>query len=329
MPANVKASQNGNSLDGEPRYQGLERERVASIQRGRMLVAMTEVAVDRGAANVTVSHVVGRSGVSRRTFYEMFKDREDCLLAAVEEALCVAAERVLDAYRVSGSWRDRAREALTALLELFDEEPVTGRLLVTEMLAAGPSALQRRQQVLDAVIAAVDEGRQEAKRDAELSRLTAEGVVGAVLSVVHARMLEADESELLSLRNDLMAIVVLPYLGPAAARRELARPVPSRPARRQPKRRDALSRLGTRLTYRTVRVLMAIAAHPGASNRRVADAAGISDPGQVSKLLARLLHLGLIEKDAPSRGRGEPNAWRLTDKGRDVQGTIAAQAEQR
>lgn len=327
MPANVKASHNGNSLEKDLHH-GLERERIASIQRARILAAMTEAAVDHGAANVTVSHVVGRSGVSRRTFYEMFKDREDCLQAAVQEALSGTAERVLDAYRHPGSWQDRTRAALTALLEFLDEEPISGRLLVIEMLAAGPTTLQRRQQVLDAVIAAVGQGREQTKRDTELSRLTAEGVVGAVLSVIHARMLEADENQLLSLRNDLMAILVLPYLGPAAARRELARPAPSGPARRQPKRRDALTQLGMRLTYRTMRVLVAIAAHPGASNRKIADTAGISDPGQVSKLLTRLLRLGLIEKDAPSRGRGEPNAWRLTDKGHDIQRTIAVQAEQ-
>ncbi len=58
---------------------------------------------------------------------------------------------------------------------------------------------------------------------------------------------------------------------------------------------DPLRELGIRLTYRTVMVLMAVAAHPGSSNRMVADEAGISDQGQISKLLRRLEGLGLIE----------------------------------
>jgi DNA-binding MarR family transcriptional regulator len=82
--------------------------------------------------------------------------------------------------------------------------------------------------------------------------------------------------------------------------------------------------LEMRLTYRTVRVLSAIANDPGSSNRSLGDAAGIGDQGQVSKLLARLQRLGLIEnKGIGAATRGEPNAWTLTGKGHDVHDTIA------
>jgi DNA-binding MarR family transcriptional regulator len=82
-----------------------------------------------------------------------------------------------------------------------------------------------------------------------------------------------------------------------------------------------------RLTYRTVRVLAAIAAHANASNRQVADASGVQDQGQISKLLARLEHLGLIENaGAGGPTRGEPNAWRLTPRGREVEHAIREQA---
>ena len=57
------------------------------VQRARILAAMIEVASERGASEVTVSRVVARSGVSRRTFYDQFEDREDCLLAAFDQAL--------------------------------------------------------------------------------------------------------------------------------------------------------------------------------------------------------------------------------------------------
>lgn len=331
MPVKVKASRNedslrnGNGTDREPYYNGLERERVASIQRRRMLGATMEVIVERGVANVTVSHVVARSGVSRRTFYELFQDREDCLLAAVDDALCGATERVLEAYRAPGTWQDRTRETLTAILEFFDEDRIKGRLLVTETLAAGPTILQRRQQVLNALITAIDQGRDQAGHNNELSRLTAEGVIGAVLSVIHARMLQATEIPLLPLRNDLMAIIMLPYLGSATASRELNRSTPNKPTQPHAKNPGALNQLGTRLTYRTIRVLTAIAAHPDASNRQVANAAGITDPGQVSKLLTRLQHLGLIQKTSQNRSQGEPNAWQLTHKGHDIHHSIATQ----
>jgi DNA-binding MarR family transcriptional regulator len=69
------------------------------------------------------------------------------------------------------------------------------------------------------------------------------------------------------------------------------------------------------LGYRSCKVLMVIAAQPGASNREVADAAEVSDQGQVSKLLARLENLGLIHDRGEWR-LGERHAWRLTARGK-------------
>src|SRR6202035_1710617 len=97
---------------------------------------------------------------------------------------------------------------------------------------------------------------------------------------------------LLGLIGPLMGMIVLPYLGPAAARKELARPLPKTPANAHRAESNPLGQLEMRLTYRTVRVLIAIAALGGRgsypSNRAVADAAEVSDQGQMSKLLARL-----------------------------------------
>ena len=81
-----------------------------------------------------------------------------------------------------------------------------------------------------------------------------------------------------------------------------------------------------RLTYRTVRVLIAIAARPGASNREVADASGVVDQGQISKLLTRLEHLGLIYNDGSGASRGEPNIWHLTPRGEEIEHIIRDQA---
>jgi DNA-binding MarR family transcriptional regulator len=73
-----------------------------------------------------------------------------------------------------------------------------------------------------------------------------------------------------------------------------------------------------RLTYRTLMVLSAIAADPGASNRQIAQAAGVHDQGQISKLLGRLEKLGLIHNSGNGQPRGEPNAWTLAPRGQEV-----------
>jgi AcrR family transcriptional regulator/DNA-binding MarR family transcriptional regulator len=314
------------------------RSGVAEIQRARMIAALIEVTGERGVGGLTVAHIVARSGVSRRTFYELFADRDDCFLAAFDLVVERAAQRVLPVYEVPGAWRERIRAGLGALLEFLEDEPGMGALCIVETLGAGPAALERRARVVNALIAVVDGGRREVRRGSACpTRLTAEGVVGAVLAVLHARLAGRDgeasragrsgtggSPSMVGLLGPLMGMIVLPYQGQAAAAREVSRSAPRR-RRTAHTHRDPLRDLDMRLTYRTVRVLLAIALHPGASNRQVADASGVQDQGQISKLLARLEHLGLIHNGGVGPARGEPNVWSLTPKGEEIEHAIHRQ----
>jgi AcrR family transcriptional regulator len=307
---------------------------------------MVEVCAERGAANVTVAHIVERAGVSRRTFYELYRDREDCFLGAFEEAVSRASRYVLDDYDPAARWVERVRSALVGLLAFLEAEHGASQLLVVGSLGAGSEALERRRGMIVRMLALIDEGRGEARTAVELPPLTAEGIVGGVLSVLHARLLDAPspaarrdrddsadagdlpapEQRMTALAGPLMSMIVLPYLGPAAARRELARPVPRPHGRREPLPADPLRDVRMRLTYRTVRVLMAVAELSGRaanpSNREVGLAAGMQDQGQISKLLTRLSKLGLIENGPSGLARGAPNAWVLTAKGRELERAI-------
>ena len=305
----------------------VQREQVSQVQRARILSAMLDVCAQRGASSVTVAHVVGRAGVSRRTFYELFENCEECFLAALEEGLARMSAAVLPAWQGPGAWRERIRASLIELLSFLDNDPVTGRLIVVETLGAGPRALERRWSVLAHVIAAVEEGRTEVKRAHEPPPLTGEGVVGAVSSVIYGRMLagprmgDGGSGTLIELTGPLMSMIVLPYLGPAAARREVDRPVPtvSHNGHRPSPDGPPLGDLEIRVTYRTLCVLAAVAAQPGASNRTVGKAAGIEDQGQISKLLARLQKVGLVHNgDAHAPARGMANAWSLTERGERI-----------
>jgi DNA-binding MarR family transcriptional regulator len=141
---------------------------------------------------------------------------------------------------------------------------------------------------------------------------------------------------LTELFGGLMGMIVLPYLGPVAARHEQARPVPGVSAGMRGRlpvlalaEGDPLQEVPMRLTYRTARVLLCIAERPGVSNRAVADSAGISDQGQVSKLLARLERLGLVANTGERLHRGEANVWTLTQLGREVAQRLSALAPDR
>jgi AcrR family transcriptional regulator len=328
MAGNRQRALEGTESPGAPSngHNGLGRKHIADIQRTRMLAAMVQECAERGVANVAVAHVVGRSGVSRRTFYEVFEDREDCFLAAFEEALARAAAVVVPAFEQPGTWRSKTRAALTAFVEFVATDLAAGRLLIVESVAAGPGARERRHNTIQQIIPIVDRGRTEAKAGADPPPLTAEGIVGGVLSVLHTRLAEEDPGDLLDLVGPLMGMIALPYLGPAAARKELKRREPKRPpVKPLPARRDPLRDLEMRLTYRTVRTLIAVAEQPGSSNRAVGVRAGIPDQGQISKLLARLHNLGLIENTTAAAARGEPNAWTLTTRGWEIHGAIAQQ----
>jgi AcrR family transcriptional regulator len=301
-----------------------------------MLTAMVQEVSERGAANVSVGHVVGRSGVSRRTFYEIFDDREECFLAAFDEALQHAAAAVVPAYGAGGAWQTRVRAGLAALLGFLDSDRAAARLLIVESLAAGPSALERRRQAIADLVAILELGRTEGKARLDPPDLTAEAIVGGLLSVLHGRLAGGDsetgtnhsrghagESALLELAGPLMGMIVLPYLGPVAARKEIERPIPTPIARGLVVRADPLQDLPMRFTYRTMRVLVSVAENPGSSNRTIGQSAGIADQGQASKLLARLHKLGLIENRGGDPARGEPNAWILTLTGQQVHDSIA------
>jgi AcrR family transcriptional regulator/DNA-binding MarR family transcriptional regulator len=323
-------------VDGVPRepalpvVDGVPREHVTEIQRVRILLAMAEVAAERGAVQASVAHIVSRAGVSRRTFYDLFEDREDCFLATFDEVVARASVPVLAAYQAEGRWRERIRAGLLALLVFFDEEPALARFVVVEALAAGPRALERRGEIVGELVCAVDEGRAERPaRAPEPPPLAAEGAVGAVFAVIHARLAAGGPEPLTGLLGSLMSAIVMPFQGGAAAQKELHKPAPLlkiSPARHYG---DPLEGLEMRITYRTVRVLMAIGSGPGASNREIATAAGIQDQGQVSKLLTRLEHLGLVHNEGVGPAKGAPNAWTLTAKGQRIEDAVRVQSAPR
>jgi AcrR family transcriptional regulator len=320
--------------------------RLSEVQRSRMLSSAVAVISEYGYGQMSVARVTGRARVSRRTFYDVFEDREDCFLAVFDDALERVAERVVLAYESERDWRERVRAALAALLEFLDEQPGVRSLLIVDALQAGPRVLRRRAEVFERLSVALQRGGSRSRAARELPALTGEGVVGAVFSVIHTRLLAPHPGPLVELLNPLMGMIVLPYRGPAAAQRELERRGTRTFSsdRKTPAglkstthladaslAKDPLAGLPMRLTYRTLRALAAVAERPDASNREVADIAGVSDQGQMSKLLARLERLGLIrnaaaEREGVHQPHGDPNAWRLTPRGEEIQQATQTQS---
>jgi AcrR family transcriptional regulator len=290
--------------------------RVDELQRTRLISAVIATIEDKEDVLPSVAQITSQARVSRKTFYDLFGDREECFLAAFEETFARAQALSADAYRAERSWRAGVRAGLACLLEQIDHQPALARLVVVAALGAGDRVKLRRDQLMLQLADTVDLGREAASPRRELSHMTAEGVVGGITAILHRRLVRRDRGNFVELLGPLMGMIVLPYLGPRAAREEERRAYRPRGSRPRPKpSSDPLSGMSIRLTYRTVRVLVALAERPDASNREVAELAGITDQGQISKLLARLARLGLIENRGEGQAKGTSNAWSLTDKG--------------
>jgi DNA-binding MarR family transcriptional regulator len=232
-------------------------------------------------------------------------------LEAFEQALALAAERASAAFQAQEGWVDGVRAGLVALLEFFDEEPKLARYLVVHSVQAGGAVLQRRREVLDLLAQLLDDERAPAR--GYPPPLTAQAVASGVLGVLHERLSQTDPGALVELAGPLMSFTVLPFLGLRAARRELARPVQATPAPVKPSvPLEALRDPGGRLNHRAASVLSLIGAEPGLNSRTLASRDGVKDEGQMSRLLARLERVGLIENTREAQRRGDVKAWQLT-----------------
>jgi AcrR family transcriptional regulator len=305
------------------------------MQRSRLLAAAVVAVEELGWSRVTVASIATRARVSRRTFYDLFSDRDDCLLAVCQDTTERIAAEIATAIAATDdglSWRERVRRGLWVVLSFFDREPELTRFCVVQSAGGGQRVLEWREALLARLTVMVQDGApQQRNTVVRVPSLTAEGTVGAVLTILHRRLSSIEREPLGDLLGALMALIVLPYLGPGAARSESTRPVPPIPAALTSSssslvgmggyragQDDPLADVPMRLTYRTARVLQATAEYPGGSNRSIGERADIYDPGQISKLLTRLERIGLLQNTGIGHTKGEPNAWHLTELGERV-----------
>jgi AcrR family transcriptional regulator len=288
------------------------------------VLATIDAAGSLPLAEVSVLEITTRAGVSRKTFYELFEQRGDCMLAALESTVARLTEATLPAYEAERGWVRQVRAGLAELLRFFDEHPAHGRFCVRAAFDEQPALRGFRDDRIARLAAALD-GGQPKGAPSLASPITAETLIGGVLALLHRRLLTPGSPPCVELLNPILAMIVLPFRGAAAARAELHAPAPpTRPSLPAETIDNPLQGVQTRLTYRTLRVLRAIEQLPGSSNGRVATAAGLGDLGQTSKLLKRLEGLELIVNDG--RRTGEPNAWRLTPRAERMLATISKAA---
>jgi AcrR family transcriptional regulator len=195
----------------------MDREDVARNQRARLYGAMIESISQRGYQGTTVAHVIGLAGVSRRAFYELFANKEECFLATYDIVVARARKRVLDAWQQERGWANRLHAGCKALLDDAADAPKGPRLVLVDALGIGPKARERMQLAGFTFERLVASAFQVAPDGVGFPRLTSRGIVGGVRHVVFMRMLEGRERELYALTDEVLDWIES-YRTPAAAR---------------------------------------------------------------------------------------------------------------
>jgi AcrR family transcriptional regulator len=205
-----------------PGRHGLPRAFVISNQRERILDAVMQVVSETGYMGMRIEDVIGVAGVSRRTFYDHFTNKEVAFLAAYDLVVQQLQGAVSAAYATGDTWPSRVRRGLSAFVNLLASEPALAHVCVVEVLAAGPRALARRTKAMEAFQTFFRPRPDEIPIE-PVSPLAAQAVVGGVYEVVYARVVDHRTAELPQLLPALLHSVLLPFVGTELADAEYKR----------------------------------------------------------------------------------------------------------
>ncbi len=173
---------------------------------------------------MSVQDVVREAGVSRRTFYEQFKNKDDSFLAAYDEASGRLLATIRAAIDAETTFEEKASAGFRSFLELLAASPAFAKMCIVEVLAAGPDAIARRARTMEEFTGFFEEAAaQMLARENPPSPVIAETIVGGVYETVYRRIARGETAELPKLLPDLVESALLPYVGEhkAAAQRKL------------------------------------------------------------------------------------------------------------
>ena len=214
----------GRASDTRPLPRGphnLTRDDVLTSQRERMLEAMAAVVAAKGYASATVGDVVADAGVSRKTFYEHFQDKEECFLAGFDTGVEILLAAILAAEPSEPGRLERIRARMRAYLCTLAENPDFARTFLIEVFAAGPRALERRAEVharFEQMIHGMyEETRRELPDLPPVPEAIPAAAVGAFNELVTKHVREGRTNRLPELEDALVHIQVSLFAGPMVA----------------------------------------------------------------------------------------------------------------
>ncbi|NLT07766.1 MAG: TetR/AcrR family transcriptional regulator [Solirubrobacterales bacterium] len=200
---------------------GLAPEAVAESQRSRLLAAMAEAVCEQGFAETSISDVIARAGVSRKTFYQQFDGKDDCFATAYGLEVDRLSAVALAAFEAEGGpWARRLRAALTALCGALAANPGTARLCFVEGHDAGPLTAARRRDALAGLLPLFEDAPAEAI-GSDLGESLRMGRIGDLAEILRHEIDAGAGPRLPRLVPELAYLMAVPFLGPERAVAEL------------------------------------------------------------------------------------------------------------
>ena len=170
----------------------------------------------KGYLALTVEDICAEAGVSRRTFYENFRDKEDCFITSYRHYCDELITAVAAAASVGDDWEERTSFALGALLASLAKLPEVARMTVIEAMAAGPAAMAERDQVVARLSSLIGDDVFTLVSD-PAPPLLLPMIAGAAFELIYGRVLEGRAAELERLQPALMYLVLVALHGPTGA----------------------------------------------------------------------------------------------------------------
>ncbi len=196
---------------------GLPRELVERSQRERLLAAVVRVTAVHGYEKTTVADILGEAGVGRESFYELFDDKLDCMLAAHKLLVDSLEERVREVYITEGPWPQRIREAISVTLDWFAADPDVARFTLVELSTVGPAFRPIFKAEFARATALLEEGADVDGPKPELAQAYSLAA-GAILARIYEEVVLGRAAELPRLLPDLTYELLVPFVGEERAR---------------------------------------------------------------------------------------------------------------
>jgi len=209
------------------------RRRRRPPSQDRLLEAMLRVCGELGYDHVAVKDAIERAKVSRATFYKYFADKEDCFAQAHSDACDWLYRRLISAAKRRPTWREGLRAGMAELLEFCANQPDIAKAVFVDVHAAGPRALAQREDLMERLSRALDSARREIPTRQAPPPVTSTFMVGAIDTLVAAKLMDGDAARVPEMLPGLLYFVVRQYFGEAAAWEEMtAAPLAQWTARR-------------------------------------------------------------------------------------------------